>query len=794
VVRSAGTLSTLVVGEVSSIDNSAAYGGEVSNLSQMEVTMEVLRSEDQAASGPPRGGIAARLGSWSARHRKKAVLGWLAVVVIALAAGGVGSKKLSLTDLASGDSQQAQRALDKGGFEYPAAEQVLIQTRNGRTIRTTAARRAANDVIDAVRETGRVEDVRSPFAAGNGGQISRDGRSAIVLFSMKGKFDTAEKRVEPVIEAVERVAKTQPELRIEQFGGASANKALEDTLGKDFRRAETSSIPLTLVILWIAFAAFVAALLPLVLALSAIAIATGMVAVTSHALPIDGSASSMILLIGLAVGVDYSLFYYRRAREERARGASNQESVAIAAATSGKAVLTSGLTVIVAMTALFLTGQGTFMGMAEATVIVVAVAMLGSLTVIPAMLAALGDRVERGRIPFLGRQLAQRRTSGESRFWAAIVRPALAHPVQATLAAAGVLVVLAVPAFRLETASLGANDIPKDIAIMKTYDRIQAAFPGGPQPAQVVLTADDVTTPAVTNAISNLKRAAIATQQMHEPITVDVNHDHTVARIQVPLAGDGVDKTSERALETLRSGVVPKTVGALGEAHVTGGTAFSVDFNDQLRSRAPYVFAFVLGLAFLLLLWNFRSVVIPTTAIALNLLSVGAAYGVLVAVFQWGWGGSLIGLDHHGPIAAYLPLFLFVILFGLSMDYHVFILSRIREGFDTGLRTDEAIRRGITHSAGVVTSAAVVMVGVFATFVTLSQVSSKQLGLGLAVAVLLDATIVRGVLVPAVMGMLGERNWYLPRWLDRLLPHATHEPHALAAVPAHADAPGRRAA
>jgi uncharacterized membrane protein YdfJ with MMPL/SSD domain len=536
----------------------------------------------------------------------------------------------------------------------------------------------------------------------------------------------------------------------------------------------------------------VAALLPLVLALSAIMIATGLVAVTSHALPIDGSANSMILLIGLAVGVDYSLFYFRRAREERLKGATNQRAVAISAATSGKAVLTSGLTVIVAMGALFLTGQGTFMGMAQATAIVVAVAMLGSLTVIPALLAALGDRVERGRIPFLGRRLAARRAEGESRFWSAIVGPALAHPIRATAAAGGILVLLALPAFRLETASLGASDIPHDLAIIKTYDRIQEAFPGGPLPAQVVVTAPDVDRPQVRDAIMALRREAVASGQMHEPITVDVNDDGTTARIQVPLAGDGVDKTSEAALETLRNEVIPDTVGNVGQAHVTGPTASSVDFNDRLSSRAPYVFAFVLGLAFLLLLWNFRSVVIPTTAIALNLLSVGAAYGVLVAVFQWGWGGSLIGLDHHGPVQSYLPLFLFVILFGLSMDYHVFVLSRIREGFDRGLSTHEAIRRGITHSAGVITSAAVVMVAVFSTFATLSVVSMKQLGVGLAVAILLDATIVRGVLLPAVMGLLGERNWYLPRWLDRVLPEVSHEPQPTGVVAA--EPPLRQAA
>jgi putative drug exporter of the RND superfamily len=737
-------------------------------------------------------GIAARLGSWSAEHRKTAVLAWLLLVLIALAAGNVGSKKLSAADLTSGDSQKAERALDEAGFERPATEQVLIQAKGGGTIRTGDAKRAAHDVIAAVQATGRVDSARSPYDRGNSGQISDDGRSAVVLFTMKGKRDKAEKRVEPILAAVEGVADSQAELRIEQFGEASANKALNDSIGEDFKRAESSSIPLTFVILWLVFAALVAALLPLVLALSAIMMATGLVAVTSHALPIDGSANSMILLIGLAVGVDYSLFYFRRSREERASGASNRQAVATAAATSGKAVLTSGLTVIVAMSALFLTGQGTFMGMAQATAIVVAVAMLGSLTVIPALLAMLGDRVDRGRIPFLSRRLAQRRSQGESRFWSAIVGHALAHPVRATVAAGGILVLLAVPAFRLETASLGAADIPRDLAIMKTYDRIQEAFPGGPLPAQVVVTAPNVDGPQVREAITALKREAVATGEMHEPITVDVNKQKTAARIQVPLAGDGVDKSSKDALETLRNSVLPNTVGAVGQAHVTGPTASSVDFNNQLGSRAPYVFAFVLGFAFLLLLWNFRSVVIPTTAIALNLLSVGAAYGVLVAVFQWGWGGSLIGLDHHGPIASYLPLFLFVILFGLSMDYHVFILSRIREGFDRGLGTNEAIRRGITHSAGVITSAAVVMVAVFATFATLSVVSMKQLGVGLAVAILLDATIVRGLLVPAVMGLLGERNWYLPRWLDRVLPEVTHEPQP--AEPVAAEPPLRKAA
>ena len=735
---------------------------------------------------PHSGGIAARLGRWSSEHRAKAILAWIALLLVALAAAGVGAKTLSPSGESSGDSAKAERLLEHGGFRQPAAEEVLIQVRGEGTINSAGGRRVAREVVAAVSATRLVENLRNPFSPGNSGQLSHDGRSALVLFSMKGKADTADKRVQPVVAAVKRLADANPQLRIEEFGQASAGKALNDTIGKDFKRAEGISIPLTLVILWLAFAAFVAALLPVVLALSAILIATGIVALTSHALPIDSSANSLILLIGLAVGVDYSLFYFRRAREERAGGVSNAEAVATAAATSGKAVLTSGMTVVVAMAAMFITGLGTFMGMAEGTAIVVGVAMFGSLTVLPALMTKLGDRIDRGRIPWLGRRLERRRAGGESRVWAAIVRPALARPLATVVLAAGFLVLLAVPALHLKTASPGVTDLPRNLAVIKTYDRIEQAYGANPVPAQVVISAPNVDSTPVAGAIANLKRDALASGQMHQPITVDVNRQHRLARVSIPLVGDGTNAASEHALQTLRGSLVPETVGAIATAYVSGPTAKSVDFNHQLSSRAPYVFAFVLGLAFLLLLWNFRSLVIPATAIVLNLLSVGAAYGVLVSVFQGGWGIVHLHGVHQGPITAWLPLFLFVILFGLSMDYHVFILSRIREGHDQGLNTREAIRSGITHSAGVITSAAIVMVAVFSTFATLSVTSMKQLGVGLAVAIFLDATVVRGLLLPAVMTLLGERNWYLPRWLERLIwrerreaqPHGIPLPHA----------------
>jgi len=526
----------------------------------------------------------------------------------------------------------------------------------------------------------------------------------------------------------------------------------------------------------LAFGSLAAAGLPLLLALSAVGGALGLVGMTSHALPVDESISSLVLLIGLAVGVDYSLFYIRRAREERAAGSDAAGAVQAASATSGRAILISGITVMVAMAGMYLTGNQVFTGFANGMVIVVAVAMLGSVTALPATLAWLGDRVERGHVPLLG---GRWREAIEARAWSAVLDVVLRRPLLSALVAVALLVALCVPALGLHTVQAGTQGLPRSIPIMRTYDRIQTAFPGGPLPAQVVVEAADVRAPGVAGAIRALRRRAVATGLMQEPIEVDVNRGGTVARVAIPLAGSGTDARSVRALRALRAEVIPATLGRVEGVRfgVSGMTAWSTDFNDLLRSRAPWVFVFVLGLAFLLLLVTFRSIVIPIKAIVLNLLSVGAAYGVLVLVFQDGYGESLLGFRSIGGIVAWLPLFLFVILFGLSMDYHVFILSRIREAFDRGMSTDRAVAFGIKSTASVVTSAAFVMVAVFAIFATLSTIDMKQIGVGLAVAILIDATLVRAVLLPASMKLLGDWNWYLPRAL-RWLPRITHEPAA----------------
>jgi uncharacterized membrane protein YdfJ with MMPL/SSD domain len=721
----------------------------------------------------PSENFAARAGRWSAGHRKIAIFGWLAFVAIAVVGGGAaGLNTFAWQENGPGESGRADKAIFDH-FPRHAQETVLVQSAQG-TTRDPAFRAAVADVQRRLQRTAHVVHVKSPFAAGNAGQVSRDRHSALVTFQLAGDFDVVETRVDAPLRAVAALAAAHPGMRIEQFGDASSSKALSKVFEEDFQKAETLSLPITLVILVIAFGSLIAAGLPLLLALSAVGATIGLVSALSLVAPVDQAITSVILLIGLAVGVDYCLFYLRREREERAAGRSAEAALAAAAATSGRAVLISGFTVMVAMAGMYFTGSATFSSFATGTILVVAVAMIGSITVLPALLSKLGDRVDRARVPFLHRL---RSSDGESRAWGAILDRVLARPKLSAGLALGLLLVLAFPAFSLKTGVPGTDSLPRDLPVMRTFDRIQAAFPGGPLPAVVAVQASDVSSPAVRSAIAALRSRALASGQVREPVQVDVSPDRRVARVALPIVGDGSDPRSERALTALRDDLIPSTVGRVDgvQASVSGQTAQSRDFNDLMKGHVPIVFAFVLTMAFVLLLVTFRSLVIPIKAIVLNLLSVGAAYGVLVWIFQEGHGEKLLGFRSTGSITSWLPLFLFVILFGLSMDYHVFILSRVREAFDRGMRTEDAVAHGIKSTAGVVTSAAIVMVAVFAVFATLRAVEFKQMGVGLAVAVLLDATIVRAVLLPATMKLLGDWNWYLPRGFKRL-PRIVREP------------------
>jgi uncharacterized membrane protein YdfJ with MMPL/SSD domain len=719
--------------------------------------------------------LAARAGRWSARHRKTAVFGWLAFVVIAFMIGGaVGQKTIAEEDYGNGSSKVADQAIAGANFRDASEEQVLVQGKGSVKIGDPAFNAAVEDVVQRLEATPHVDKIESPLAKGNEGQLSKDGRSGLITFEVPGDEDQVADRVDPTLAATAAAQKANPDVFVGQFGDASADEAISKAFEEDFQRAEFLSLPITLIILVVAFGALVAAGVPLLLGLTAVAATLGLLAPISQLVPMDESASSVILLVGLAVGVDYSMFYLRRKMEERDAGRSSEDALEFAAATSGHAVLISGLTVMIAMAGMFFAGSVVFTGFAVGTILVVAVAVLGSVTVLPAVLSKLGDKVEKGRVPIVGRM--RHRNHGESRAWGWVLDRVLRRPVVALVVAGALLVGLSIPALSMKTVNPGAAGLPKDLEVTQVYDRIQAAFPGGPLPAIVAVQADDVTTPEVQAGIQAMTEQALASGQMSEPITTNVSPDKSVAVVSIPMNGNGTDDVSEAALATLRDDILPSTIGGVGgvQADVTGMTAGSKDFNDSLKSHLPIVFAFVLGLAFLLLLVTFRSIVVPAKAIVLNLLSVGASYGILKLVFQDGHGEGILGFESIGGITSWLPLFLFVILFGLSMDYHVFIISRIREAVDRGMKTDDAVAHGIKQTAGVVTSAAVVMVAVFSIFGSLSMIEFKQMGVGLAVAVLLDATIVRGVLLPATMKLLGDWNWYLPKRLH-WIPRVSHE-------------------
>ena len=713
--------------------------------------------------------LAARMGHWSATHRKAAIWGWLGFVVLAVLIGrAVPQNQMHGADNFSGEAGRAEQALYSSGLR-PNDEHVFIQSKT-LTIRDPRFRAAIQQSTAGLARARFVRNVRSPLS-GNA-PVSADGHSALVDFQITGNDLKAADRLDPAKKVVSTVEARHPELFVDQFGDVSTNKELNNIFSSDLGKAEMLSFPITFLILVLVFGSVAAALVPLLLGITTVAAALGLVTLPSQISPTDSNLSSVIVLIGLAVSVDYSLFYLRREREERAGGRDPRSALEVAAATSGRSVLISGLTVVAAMGGMFLSGDKSFVSFAEGTILVVAIAMIASVTVLAALLAWLGDRIEWGRIGFLRRK----RAAGESPFWSATVDRVMRRPVLSIVLAGGLMVALAIPALNMNIVQTGPDDLPQNLSLIKTYHRVKAAFPKEGVTVDVAVQADNVRSAPVTAAIAQLERRARQATDVLPGTDETLSRDGTVALITIPTRGNGNDGTSNGVLAAVRDHIIPTTVGRVDgvTANVSGNAAQSKDFRDLLSSRLPLIFAFVFTLAFLLLLFTFRSIVIPIKAILLNLLSVGAAYGVLVLIFQDGRLQGPLGFTSNGGVTSWLPLFLFVILFGLSMDYHVFILSRVREAFQKGMSTPEAVRHGISTTAGTVTSAAIVMVFVFSVFVTLSFIDFKEMGVGLAVAVLLDATIIRGVLLPATMKLLGDWNWYLPSWLE-WLPHVGTE-------------------
>jgi RND superfamily putative drug exporter len=723
----------------------------------------------------PQRNLAARVGGWSARHWKTAVFGWLAFVFVAFHFGsGVTTDTLKQSEAGVGESGHADKVYGEA-YKQEQGEMVLLSSAK---VKNTDPRfkAATADLRHRLDNVAGVTEIQDPYAAGQSKSLLSKTRNAAMLpYSIPGEID--DKKVEDsskaAAAAVRAVAKDHPDLRVESFGGASTEEAFNKIFEDDMSKATTTSLPLTLALLLLAFGTLVAAGIPVLLALSGVMATFGLVGPVSQIAPVSDGITHVILLIGMAVGIDYALFYLRRAREERAAGRSNHDAVQIAAATSGRSVLVSGVTVMTAMGGMYLAGAPDFVSFATGTILVVAVSMIASLTVLPALMARLGDNVDRGRVPFLNRLKARMASFG---LWSRVVDRVMHRPLLWGGVTTALLVALTIPAFTMQTGTPDTDTLPHKYPVVQTYERLKDAFPTENSSAGVVIEADDVTSPAVAAGIAELRKDVGARGGLFpdsRKADVEISPDKKVATLFVGIDGDGQDARSNEALDVLRDDVIPGALGSVdgATASVNGQTAMERDFNDTIKSHLPLVIAFVMSAAFLLLLFAFRSVVVPIKAIVLNLLSIGASYGAMSLVFNHGWGKSLLGFEQTGPIEAWIPVFMFVILFGLSMDYHVFILSRVREAVDRGMATGDAVSYAIKNTAGVVTAAAVVMVAVFGIFGTLSFMMFKQMGVGLAFAVLLDATLIRGILLPASMKLLGEHNWWLPKqlhWLPRM--------------------------
>jgi len=717
-----------------------------------------------------RSALTVRAARWSATHPWRAIALWLVFVVACFALGSATGTKESDGDGDIGEVTRAEQIVDSGNFDDPDVESVLITARSG-ALDQVEAGQAATAVTQRMRSLDGVAEVAEPMR-------SPKGEALIVRVTLKDATDPDADRVQPLLDATAQVQGQYPGLRVEEVGSESIGKALDETLGEDFRRAEIFSLPVTLAILLIAFGALIAAAVPLVLALSAVAAAIGLSAAASQLVPAVDAVNSVILLIGMAVGVDYSLFYLRREREERARGRAHVDAVEIAAATSGHAVVVSGVAVIISMAGLFLAQDAVFSSFAVGSILVVAVAVIGSLTVLPAILGKLGRWVDRPRVPLLWRLAAR---NGEPRFWPAVLKPALKHPLVTLVVSVTALLAVASPALGMTLKFPGTEDLPRDTAVMQAYDRLTAAFPSTGTSHQLAVRAPADQQPAVQAALTELANRTktdklYAQDGLVEP---EVSKDRTVTVVEVATPYEGGSQEARDSLAKLRNELVPQTVGKVpGAEYAVGGfVAADVDYAAHVRAKLPLVIGFVLFLTLIVMVVTFRSVVVALTAILLNLLSAAAAYGVVTAVFEGTWAEGLLDFRSNGAVVSWLPLFLFVVLFGLSMDYHVFVVSRIREAVLRGVPTKQAVAEGITGSAGVVTSAAAVMIGVFAVFATLSTLDMKQLGVGLAAAILIDATIIRAVVLPSLMILLGEANWWAPRFIrPRTARHAAAEP------------------
>jgi RND superfamily putative drug exporter len=691
-----------------------------------------------------------RAARWSATHPWRAIGAWFAFVAIAVAlAALVPTKQTTDADYRLGESGRADAMTAAGHFADDQVEGILIQARDGGTPAPDQVAQIGRQLEDDLTDVHGVTHVAAP-------QWNAARTAALIKVQLKSTVDDATQ----VQARTAAIARANAELRVRESGDVSIDTAINNRVAEDLHSAEGISLPITLLLMLLAFGALIAAGVPVLLAITSVAATMGIAAPLSHLIHAEPTVNSLIVLIGMAVGVDYSLFYLKREREERAKGHTTRDAVEIAAATSGHSILVSGAAVIASMAGLFIAGSATFASLASGSIIVVAVAVIGSVTVLPALLVKLGRWVDRPRLPLLWRVNRRIGQGGISR---RLLAPVIRRPVAALVVSVAALAALAAPALGMKIHDANLDTLPASIPQVQTLHAIADEFPSEGATATVVVHGTSAQHDQTVRAMQGLERSTASTRWF-DPAgasAIETAPDGGTVRLTLPIPYSGSDDRSGEAVQQLRDRFVPTAFDGMHVQYAVGGdVAESLDFASQQSDRLPFVIGFVLLLTLVMMSAAFRSLVVAVLSSALNLLSVGVAFGILTLVFQHGWFAGSLGFTSPGFVIDWLPLFVMVILVGLSMDYNVFVLARIREHAVRGLPPRLAVERGITDTAGVITSAAAVMVSVFAIFITLSMLEMKMMGVALAASILIDATLIRLVVLPAALVLLGRRAWW----------------------------------
>jgi putative drug exporter of the RND superfamily len=703
-----------------------------------------------------------RLVVWSSRRPWLTLAGWALVLVAAISVSAA-----LLGDALSGEeevtSETESRRADELAFERFAAErgaetsEVVVVRSDRATVDELRFERRVQGLATELRGAGAI-GVTTFYDSGERRLVSRDRDATGMLVALGAD---AEDDIENVVEAVQGADGPR---------GFEAAITGEFTLDDDFSTLAEEDLqngelgfglPAALVVLLIVFGSVVAGLVPMLLAIVSIVVALALLALVGQAFPLSVFATNMLTGMGLALGIDYSLFGLSRYREERLHGREKLEAIAAVGGTASRAVLFSGIAFTLAMVGLLLVPHTIMRSLAAGAIVAGLVSVAAALTLLPALLGLLGDRVNALRIPFFGRTAARE----QSPFWSRTVRAVMRRPLTSLVLATAILLAMAAPVLGLRSGEAGVSTLPDRLPAKQGYLALNAEFPDETtEPVEIVIDGDAASR-AVRGGIQRV-RERLASEDLFGRAELETNRADDLTVLTVPVRGDPLGQEAVDAVRALRTDHVPHAFPDRGvEVLVAGDTAESIDESDTMSHWLPIVFSFVLGLSFVLLTIAFRSLVVAAKAIAVNLLSVGAAYGLLVLVFQEGVGNELFGFPQVDTIESWVPLFLFAVLFGLSMDYHVFLLSRIRERYGQTGDNSDAIAYGVGSTGRIITGAALIIIAVFSGFARGDLVMFQQMGFGVAIALLLDATIVRLVLVPAAMELLGQRNWYLPTWL-----------------------------